>query len=138
MIWRGLSALDHMHADRLLEEQPQMEEGDRKGARAIGEQREGVAIFDLPPFLVIDPLKHLGIGSRRRLVGLMRALASLLLEELVREWHRRLELQTFQLCPQRFGDRSNRRSRGGDPLEERSTINVIRHDVPFGTPALLA
>ena len=134
----GLAALDHMHADRLLEKQPQMEEGDRKGARAIGEQRESVAVFDLAPFLVIDLLKHLGRGTRRRLVGLMRALASLLLEEFVREWDRRLELQSVRLCPQRLGNRSDCRGRGGDPLEERSTVNVIRHDVPFGTPALLA
>src|SRR5208282_4657792 len=112
---------DHMHPDRLLEKQPQVKKGNRKGARAIREQRESVAVFDLAPFLVIDFLKHLGRGTRRRLVGLMRALASLLLEEFVREWDRRLKLQSFRLCPQRLGNRSDCRGRGGDPFEERST-----------------
>ena len=138
MIFARLAAFDHMHADRLLEEQAEVEEGDRERAGAVGEQGVGVLVFDLSPFLVVDLLQHLGIGPRRRLIRLMRPLAGLLLEELVGKRDRRLELKAFRLGGESLADRTHRRRGRGDPLENRATINALRHDNLFDATRLLA
>ena len=56
MISRDCAALDDMHADRLLEEQAEVEKGHRKAAGPVGEQGVVVAVADFAPFLVIDLL----------------------------------------------------------------------------------
>ena len=66
MIFLRLAALDHVHVDRLLEEQAEVEEGDREAAGAVGEQRVIGAKADLAPFLVIDLLHDFGRRVRRR------------------------------------------------------------------------
>ncbi len=126
-----LAALDHVHPDRLLEKQAEMEEGDRERAGPVGEQGVGVLVADLAPFLVVDLLQHLGRGPRRRLIGLMCALAGLLLEELVGERDRRLELEAVGRGGESPADRAHHRRGRGDPLEDRATINAIRHDDLF-------
>ena len=78
-------AVDDMHPDRLLEEQAEVEEGHRKSARPVGEQRIVVAVADLSPLLVVDLLQHLRRGTGRRNVGRVGAVARLRLEELVGE-----------------------------------------------------
>ena len=133
-----LAAFDHVHADRLLEKQSEVEEGDREGAGSVGEQGVGVLVFDLSPFLVIDLLQHFRRGPRRRLIRLMRALARLLLEQLVGEADRRLELEPFRLGGESLADRTHRRRGCGDSLEDGSTINALRHGDLFDATRLLA
>ena len=128
-----LVAFDHVHADGLLEEEPEMKERDRKWPGTIGEQRIVVAIADLAPFLVIDPLQDVRRGARRRLIGRMRALACLRLEEFVGEGDGRLELQAVGLSSKSFAHRTHRRRSSSDAFENRPTIDAIRHDCPFET-----
>ena len=133
-----LAAFDHVHSDRLLEKQSQVEEGDRVRAGTVGEQGVGVLVADLAPFFVIDLLQHLGRRPRRRLVRLMRALAGLLLEELIGERDRRLELKAIGFGGESLADRTHRRRGCGDPFENRATVNAIRHGDLFDAMRLLA
>src|SRR5580704_5723982 len=110
-----------------------MKERDRKWAGTLGEQSIVVAIADLAPFLVIDPLQDVRRRARRRLIGRMRALARLRLEEFVGERERRLELQAVGLSGKSFANRTHRRRRRGDAFENRPAIDAIRHDCPFET-----
>ena len=100
--------------------------GKRPGT--VGEQRVVVAIADLAPFLVVDLLQDLGRGARRRLVGPVRALARLRLEEIVRERDRRLELQAVGLGGSASPIGLIAAAAAATPFENRATINVIRHD----------
>ena len=133
-----LAAFHHMHADGLLEKQSEVEEGDRKRTGPVGEQGVAVLIFDLSPLLVIDLLQHLGIGPWRRLIRLVRALAGLLFEQFVRKRDRRLVLKAIRFGGESLADRRHRRRRRGDPLENRATINSLRHNVLFDATRLLA
>ena len=58
----------------------------------------------------------------------MRALPGLLLEELVGERDRRLEPEAVGRGGESPADRAHHRRGRGDPLEDRSTINALRHD----------
>ncbi len=133
-----LAAFDHMHADRLLEKESEVEKGDRERAGPVGEQGVGVLVANLSPFFVIDLLQHLGRGSRRRLVRLMRTIARLLPEELVGKRNRRLELKPVRFGGKSLAERTHRRRRCGDSHEDGSTINALRHDHLFDATRLLA
>ena len=122
MIRRDVSPCDHVHADRLLEEQPKMEERHRKGARSIGEQRKVVAIADFSPLLVIDLLQHVRRGARRGDVGPMRPGASLRLEQVISERDGRIVLQAVGLTGESLSERTERRRGRGRALEQRATI----------------
>src|SRR5208282_6871535 len=115
-------ALDDMHADRLLEEQPKMEERHRKGARSIGEQRKVVAIADFSPLLVIDLLQHVRRGAWRRDVGPMRPGASLRLEQIISERDWRIVLQAVGLSGESLAKGTERRHGRGRAFEQRATI----------------
>ena len=130
-----LVALDHVHADRLLEEEAEVEEGDRERSRAIGEKRVLVAEADLPPFFVIDPLENVGHRPGRRLIGRVRPLLGLLLEEFVGERLGRIELQALRIGAERLANRRKGRGRKGDPLQNRPPIHAVRHSSPFATPS---
>ena len=56
-------AVDDMHPDRLLEKQAEMEEGHRKLARPVGEQRVVVPVAYFSPLFVVDFLQHLLRGT---------------------------------------------------------------------------
>ena len=114
-----------------------MEKRHRKPARAVGEQREVVAVADLSPLLVIDLLQDVGRRTRRGNVGTMRPFAGLRLEKVVGERNGRVELQAVGLGGESLRERVHRRRGCGRAFEQRATIYALGHNNLFESDALI-
>ena len=124
-----LAVLDRVHVDGLLEEQAEVEEGDREAAGTVGEQRVVGAIADLAPFLVVDLLHDVGRRAGRRRVGAVRLLARLGFEEIERKGRRFAKGESVRRRGRAFADGGDRRG-GGCALQHRAAVNVVRHSRP--------
>ena len=120
-----------MQVDRLLEEQAEMEELNRKSARPVGEQRVIGAELDLSPFLVIDLLHDLRRRTRGTDIGRARHVAGAGLEAVIGERHGLGEAQGLRSLGAETGGGREARSRRCRALEQGAAINRIRHDNPF-------
>ena len=99
-----------------------MEERHRKPARPIGEQSKVVAVADFSPFLVVDPLEHLGRRAGWGIVRSVRAIPRLCPEKVITEWDRRIELQSVGLGAERRRKRIHRRGGRSRASEQRAAI----------------